>query len=78
MRTRHGCIGAVTANPADTAVLAEEPNTQFNQFTLTGSYKLSKTAKLVVVGSFASGTQNQPFVDPALIQGGQLAFGGAF
>ena len=63
------------ANPADTAILAEEPSTQFNQFTLTSSYKFSKAAKLVVVGSFARGTQNQAFVNPALIQGGQLAFG---
>jgi MtrB/PioB family decaheme-associated outer membrane protein len=63
------------ANPADTAVLAEEPSNQFNQFTLTASYKFSKNAKLVAVGSFARGTQSQAFVDPALLQNGQLAFG---
>jgi MtrB/PioB family decaheme-associated outer membrane protein len=63
------------ANPADTAVLAEEPSNQFNQFTLTASYKFSKTAKLVVVGSFGRGTQNQAFVNPDLVQNGQLAFG---
>jgi MtrB/PioB family decaheme-associated outer membrane protein len=63
------------ANAADTAVMAEEPNSQFNQFTLTAAYKLSKAAKLVVVGSFGRGTQNQAFVDPSLVQNGQLAFG---
>jgi MtrB/PioB family decaheme-associated outer membrane protein len=63
------------ANPGDTAVLAEEPSNQFNQFILTASYKFSKTAKLVVVGSFGRGTQNQAFVNPTLVQNGQLAFG---
>jgi MtrB/PioB family decaheme-associated outer membrane protein len=63
------------ANAADTAVLAEEPSSQFNQFTLTSAYKLAKAAKLVVVGSFGRGTQNQAFVDPSLVQNGQLAFG---
>ena len=63
------------ANGADTAVLAEEPSNQFNQFTVTASYKFSAAAKLVAVGSFARGTQNQPYVDPAIVQGGQLAFG---
>ena len=63
------------ANAADTAVLAEEPSNQFNQVTLTASYKFSKNAKLVAVGSFGRGTQNQAFVNPAIVQGGQLAFG---
>jgi MtrB/PioB family decaheme-associated outer membrane protein len=63
------------ANPADTAVLAEEPSNQFNQFTLTASYKFSKNAKLVFAGSFGRGTQNQAFVNPTLVQNGQLAFG---
>jgi hypothetical protein len=63
------------ANPAFTPILAEEPSNQFNQFTLTTSYKFSKTAKLVVVGSFGRGTQNQAFVDPSLVGNGQLAFG---
>ena len=63
------------ANPADTAVMAEEPSNQFSQVTLTASYKFSKTAKLVAVGSFGRGTQNQAFVNPAIVQNGQLAFG---
>jgi MtrB/PioB family decaheme-associated outer membrane protein len=63
------------ANPAFTPILAEEPSNQFNQVTLTASYKFSKTVKLVAVGSFARGTQNQAFVDPALAGNGQLAFG---
>jgi MtrB/PioB family decaheme-associated outer membrane protein len=63
------------ANPAFTPILAEEPSNQFNQVTLTASYKFSKTAKLVVVGSGGRGTQNQAFVNPALVGNGQLAFG---
>ena len=47
-----------------TSALAEEPNSQFNQFTATGSYKLSRDAKLVVVGSIGRGTQNQAFINP--------------
>ena len=39
------------------------------------SYKFSKTAKLLAVGSFARGTQNEAFVNPAIVQNGQLAFG---
>jgi MtrB/PioB family decaheme-associated outer membrane protein len=63
------------ANPAFTPILAEEPSNQFNQVTLTASYKFSKAAKLVVVGTGGRGTQNQPFVNPALVGNGQLAFG---
>jgi MtrB/PioB family decaheme-associated outer membrane protein len=63
------------ANPAFTPIMAEEPSNQFNQFTVTASYKFSKTAKLVAVGSFGRGTQNQAYVDPALVGNGQLAFG---
>jgi hypothetical protein len=55
--------------------LAEEPSNQFNQLTVTASYKFSKTAKLVVVGSGGRGTQNQAFVNTALVGNGQLAFG---
>jgi MtrB/PioB family decaheme-associated outer membrane protein len=68
-------IWADPANAADTAVMAEEPSNQFNQFMMTASYKFSKTAKLVAVASFARATQNQAFVDPAIVQNGQLAFG---
>jgi len=63
------------ANGAFTPALAEEPSNQFNQFTATVSYKFSKAAKLVTVGSFGRGTQNQPYVDPSLVGNGQLAFG---
>jgi len=63
------------ANAAFTPILAEEPSNQFNQFTLTASYKFSKAAKLVAVGSLGRGTQNQPYVDPSLVGNGQLAFG---
>jgi MtrB/PioB family decaheme-associated outer membrane protein len=63
------------ANPAFTPILAEEPSNQFNQITLTTSYKFSKAAKLVVVASGGRGTQNQAFVNPALVGNGQLAFG---
>jgi hypothetical protein len=63
------------ANPTKSATLAEEPSNQFNQITATAGYKFSKTAKLVAVGSFARGTQDQAFVDPTAAQNGQLAFG---
>jgi MtrB/PioB family decaheme-associated outer membrane protein len=58
-----------------TSALAEEPNSQFNQFTATGSYKLSRDAKLLVVGSFGRGTQNQAFISPSLTNEGALPFG---
>lgn len=58
-----------------TSALAEEPSSQFHQFTATGSYKLSRDAKLVVVGSIGRGTQNQAFISPSLTNEGALPFG---
>ncbi len=58
-----------------TSALAEEPSNQFHQFTATGSYKLSRDAKLVVVGSIGRGTQNQAFINPSLSNEGALPFG---
>ena len=58
-----------------TSALAEEPSSQFHQFTATGSYKLSSDAKLVVVGSIGRGTQNQSFVNNSFVQDGALPFG---
>lgn len=58
-----------------TSALAEEPSSQFNQFTATGSYKYSKDAKLVLVGSIGRGTQNQAFINPSLSNEGALPFG---
>ena len=68
----------VWADPAVlglTSAVAEEPSSQFHQFTATGSYKLSRDAKLVVVGSIGRGTQNQAFIDPSLSNEGALPFG---
>lgn len=58
-----------------TSALAEEPSSQFHQFTATGSYKLSRDAKLLVVGSIGRGTQNQAFISPSLTNEGALPFG---
>ena len=58
-----------------TSALAEEPNSQFNQFTATGSFKLPSDAKLVLVGSMGRGTQNQAFISPSLTTEGALPFG---
>ena len=61
--------------PTFTTALAEEPNSQFHQFTATGSFKLSSDAKLVVVGSVGRGTQDQAFINPSLVADGALQFG---
>ena len=61
--------------PTFTTALAEEPNSQFHQFTATGSYKFSRDAKLLVVGSFGRGTQNQAYISPSLVGDGALQFG---
>jgi MtrB/PioB family decaheme-associated outer membrane protein len=58
-----------------TSALAEEPNSQFNQFTATGAFKFSSDAKLVLVGSIGRGTQNQAFISPSLTTEGALPFG---
>ncbi len=58
-----------------TSAMAEEPSSQFHQFTATGSYKLSRDAKLVVVGSVGRGAQNQAFINPSLSNEGALQFG---
>ncbi len=58
-----------------TSALAEEPDTQFNQFTATGSFKFSSDAKLLLVGSIGRGTQNQAFISPSLTTEGALPFG---
>jgi MtrB/PioB family decaheme-associated outer membrane protein len=58
-----------------TSALAEEPDSQFNQFTATGSFKFSPDAKLLVVGSVGRGTQNQAFISPSLTTEGALPFG---
>ncbi len=68
-------IWADTAVIGLTSALAEEPSSQFHQFTATGSYKLSRDAKLVVVGSIGRGTQNQAFINPSLTNEGALPFG---
>jgi MtrB/PioB family decaheme-associated outer membrane protein len=73
--TEHMIWTDVAQSPTFTTALAEEPSSQFHQFTATGSYKLSKNAKLVVVGSIGRGTQNQAFINPSLVPDGALQFG---
>jgi len=63
------------ADPTKTATLAEEPSNQFNQVTAVAAYKISRTAKLVVAGSYGRNTQDQAYLNPAAAQNGQLAFG---
>jgi hypothetical protein len=58
-----------------TSALAEEPASQFHQFTTTGSFKFSSDAKLVLVGSMGRGTQNQAFIDNSLTTEGATPFG---
>lgn len=73
--TEHMIWADVAQSPTFTTALAEEPSSRFNQFTATGSYKLSRDAKLVVVGSIGRGTQNQAFISPSLVPDGALQFG---
>ncbi len=73
--TEHMIWADVAQSPTFTSALAEEPSSQFHQFTATGSYKLSRDAKLVVVGSIGRGTQNQAFVTNSFVQDGALPFG---
>jgi MtrB/PioB family decaheme-associated outer membrane protein len=73
--TEHMIWADVAQLPTFTTALAEEPSSQFNQFTATGSYKFSKDAKLVVVASLGRGTQNQAFISPSLVADGALLFG---
>ncbi len=73
--TEHMIWADVAQSPTFTTALAEEPSSQFHQFTATGSYRLSKDAKLVVVGSIGRGTQNQAFINPSLVPDGALQFG---
>lgn len=63
------------SSPAVSATLAEEPSNQFNQLTATAAYKFSKTAKLVLAGSYGRNTQDQAFLGPSSAQNGQLQFG---
>jgi MtrB/PioB family decaheme-associated outer membrane protein len=58
-----------------TSAMAEEPDSQFHQFTGTGAIKLSSDAKLVLVASLGRGTQNQAFISPSLTTEGALPFG---
>ena len=77
-RFRNNTDHMMWADPAViglTSALAEEPSNQFHQFTATGSYKLSRDAKLVVVGSIGRGTQNQAYINPSLANEGALPFG---
>lgn len=62
-------------DPTKSATMASAPSNQFNQFSATLGYKISKNAKLVVTGSYARATQNDPFLDPSTAANGQLAFG---
>jgi MtrB/PioB family decaheme-associated outer membrane protein len=75
----HNNVNSMTwqdiADTTKSATLSEEPSNQFNQFTATAAYKFSKTAKLVVAGSFGRSTQNEPFLGPSTASNGQLAFG---
>ncbi len=73
--TEHMIWADVAQSPTFTTALSEEPSSQFHQFTATGSYKMSRDAKLVVVGSIGRGTQNQAFISPSLVQDGALQFG---
>jgi len=63
------------ANPAKIATMASEPSNQFNQFSVTGGYKISANTKFVVNGSYGRNTQNDAFLGPATAANGQLAFG---
>ena len=62
-------------DPTKSATMASAPSNQFNQFSATLGYKISANAKLVVTGSYARSTQNDPFLDPSTAANGQLAFG---
>ena len=62
-------------DPTKAVTLAEEPSNQFSQMNVTGAYKVSRTAKLVVTGSYGRNTQDQAFLDPSTAANGQLAFG---
>ncbi len=63
------------ADPTKSATMASAPSNQFNQFSATAAYKISKTAKLVVTGSYGRNTQNEAFLGPSTAANGQLAFG---
>jgi MtrB/PioB family decaheme-associated outer membrane protein len=63
------------ADPTKSATMATAPNNQFNQFTFIGAEKFKDNMKLVVLGSYGRGTQNDPFLGPSTAQNGQLAFG---
>ncbi len=75
----HNNVNSMTwqdiANPTKTATLAEEPSNQFNQLLVTAAYKMSRTARLVIAGSYGRSTQNDTFLGPATAENGQLAFG---
>lgn len=62
-------------DPTKSATLASAPSNQFNQFSATLGYNISKNAKLVVNGSYGRATQNDLFLDPSTAANGQLAFG---
>jgi MtrB/PioB family decaheme-associated outer membrane protein len=63
------------ADPTKSATMATAPSNQFNQFTFVGAEKFKDNMKLVVLGSYGRGTQNDPFLGPSTAQNGQLAFG---
>ena len=50
------------ADPTKSATMATAPSNQFNQFTFVGAEKFKDNMKLVVLGSYARGTQNDPFL----------------
>ena len=62
-------------NPTRSATMASAPSNQFNQFSLTGGYKISSNTKLVVTGSYGRNTQDDAFLGPSTAANGQLAFG---
>ena len=49
-------------NSPTMATMSSAPSNEFNQFGLTGGYNFTPTTKLVMNGSYARSTQNDPFL----------------
>lgn len=62
-------------DPTKTATMSSMPSNQSHQFSLTGGYKISSHAKLVVSGTYGRNSQNDAFLGPSTASNGQLAFG---